>query len=179
VVLAGVRCSAPQPAVVSAPIVLAASAPVGARVLATPPGEGALAACSRPWNLEEAEGGPGRVVVVCGNDVRREPFDPSGSMIRAISPALEPARQRVCNCAAHLQAPAYVDLVVTTVPSEGRAKIEASDPEDDELGPPFVSCVGHVVATFPPARPEACSDHGKVVFVYPFRVELRDSPVSP
>ena len=55
-----------------------------------------------------------------------------GVMTRAIEPALEPARQRVCSCAARLPVPAFVDLVVTSLPDEGRGSVEEGE-LDDEL----------------------------------------------
>jgi hypothetical protein len=112
-------------------------------------------------------------VVVCSNDVRREPIDPP-AMARAIDPALEPARQRVCSCMARMPPPAFVDLVVTSTPDEGRATIEASEP-DDELDPAqaaaFVACVGRISATFAQSHGAACGTE-KATLVYPFRVEL-------
>jgi hypothetical protein len=132
-------------------------------------------ACSRPWNLGEVAGGPGSVVVVCGTDARREPLVGSGAVARAISPALEPARERVCACAARLQAPPHVDLVVKSTPDQGRATVEAGDPEDDmdpQLGPPFVACVGTVVVSYLPSHVAACPDSEKAAVAYPFRVDL-------
>lgn len=114
-------------------------------------------------------------MVVCGTDARREPLGGSGPTARSISPALEPARERVCGCAARLQAPAHVDLVVKSTPDQGRATVEVSDPEEDmdpQLGPPFAACVGTVVVSYPPSRVDACSDPEKASVLYPFRVDL-------
>jgi hypothetical protein len=121
----------------------------------------------------DVTGGPGRIVVVCSNDVRREPIEP-GAMVRAIEPALEPARQRVCSCMAALPPPAFVDLVVTSVPDEGRTTVEASEPDeelDSAVAPAFVACVGRVSTTFAQSHPTACGAE-KATLVYPFRVEL-------
>jgi len=115
------------------------------------------------------------VVVVCGSDVRREPLDGSGAIARAISPALERARERVCACAGRLQAPASLDLVVKSAPDEGRATVDASDLEDDMdplLGPPFAACVGTVVVSYAPLHVDACPDHEKPVVVYPFQIDF-------
>lgn len=132
-----------------------------------------MPACALPWTLEDVAGGPGRVVVVCGADVRRQDVEP-GAMTRAIDPALEPARERVCACASRMRVPAYVDLVVTSTPDEGRAKVEASEPDDDldpDLAPAFVACVGSLSTTFARSHPDTCGAD-RATFVYPLRVDL-------
>jgi hypothetical protein len=132
-----------------------------------------MTACALPWTLENLAGGPGRVVVVCGSDVRRQEVEP-GAMTRSIDPALETARQRVCACAARMRVPEYVDLVVTSTPDEGRAKVEASEPDeelDPEIAAAFVACVGTVSATVPKSHPDTCGS-SKATFVYPLRVDL-------
>lgn len=151
----------------------AGSAPDGASARFA--GSGASGACSLPWNLGDVVGGPGGVVVVCGTDARREPLAASGPTARAISPALEPARERVCGCAARLPAPPHVDLVVRSTPEQGRATVEVSDPEEDmdpQLGPPFAACVGTVTVSYLPSRLDACPDPEKASVLYPFRVDL-------
>ena len=132
-----------------------------------------LTACALPWTLEDVAGGPGRVVVVCGSDVRRQDVEP-GAMMRAIDPALEPARQRVCSCASRMPVPAFVDLVVTSSPDQGLAKVVASEPDDEldpAVAPAFVACVGSVVATFARMHADTCGT-GEPTFVYPLHVEL-------
>ena len=139
-----------------------------------PPGPSSLTACTQPWTLGNVEGGAGRVVVVCGSDVRRQDVEP-GAMTRAIDPALEPARQRVCACAARLAVPAFVDLVVTSWPDEGRASVapgELDDELDAELATPFMACVGTVKTAFAHAHADACGAE-KATFVYPLRVDLQ------
>lgn len=168
-------CAEPGPG----PLVSAPSAPVAPvaaepRPSAAPPGEGAPAACSQSWTLADMSGGPGRVVVVCGSDVRRASLDPV-LMARAIDPALGPARERVCACASRMPAPEYVDLVVTSTPDDGRASVEASEPDeelDPALAPAFVACVGKLATTFPRAHAQACDGADKATFVYPLHVEL-------
>jgi hypothetical protein len=153
---------------------------------ATPAPAGDLPACALPWTIEDVAGGPGRVVVVCGNDVRRQPVLP-GAMTQAIDSALEPARQRVCGCAARMPPPAYVDLVVTTSPDEGRARVEASEPDDEldpAIAPAFVACVGSLVTTFARIHADSCGADD-ATFVYPLHVELvrgtagRDGGAAP
>jgi len=139
---------------------------------AAPPG--APDACSQPWTLEGMAGGPGRAVVVCGHDVRRAELD--ADMARAIAPALDPARVRVCACAAKMHAPAHVDLVVTAVPAQGRATVRVSqddvDDVDPDLGPPFAACVGVVSVSFAPSHPDACPAGEEPSLVYPARIDL-------
>ena len=132
-----------------------------------------LAACALPWTLEDVGGGPGRVVVVCGNDVRRQAVEP-GAMMHAIDSALEPARQRVCTCASKMPPPAYVDLVITSHPDQGRARVEASEPDDEldpAIAPAFVACVGSLVTTFARLHADTCGSDD-ATFVYPLHVEL-------
>jgi hypothetical protein len=132
-----------------------------------------MTACALPWTLEDVAGGPGRVVVVCGADVRRQDVEP-GPMTRAIDPALEPARQRVCACAARMRVPAYVDLVVTSTPDDGRAKVEAGEPDEEleaDVAAAFVECVGTLSTTFPRSHPDTCGAE-RATFVYPLRVDL-------
>jgi hypothetical protein len=112
--------------------------------------------------------------VVCANDVRRRALDDSDSIGRSLSPALDPARDKVCGCVARLKAPPFVDLVFTAQPTEGRVTVEAQsgDDADPELGPPFVACVGTVSAHFAPLSSDACPGPGKVAFIYPVRLDL-------
>jgi hypothetical protein len=135
-------------------------------------------ACGKPWKLD-VPGGDARVVVVCATDVRRQAFEESSPIGRALFPALDPARERVCSCAGRVRAPAFVDLVFTAKPEEGRVTVRAEGDEDldPELGPAFVSCVGTVVATFAPLPSEVCPGAGKASLVYPVRLDLgRGSP---
>lgn len=168
-------CAAPE-TVVTAPLVPSvladrseASAAVSSASLVTP------GACSQKWTLDGVAGGPGRVVVVCGSDVRREALDESGPMARAIVPALEPARERVCACAGRIASPAFVDLVITAILDDGRVTAEASKPDDaldPDVDPAFAACVGTVVASFAPSRPGGCASLGKMTVVYPVRIDL-------
>ncbi len=117
-------------------------------------------ACRQSWALEDVPAGDARVLVVCGNDIRREPIV-VGAMSRAIDPGLESAHERVCTCASRMAAPQFVDLVVTAVPDEGRASVEASEP-DGELDPgvasAFASCVGKIATSFPRFVGGACPE---------------------
>jgi hypothetical protein len=136
---------------------------------------GGLDACALPWTLESVADGASSVVVACGADVRRESLSSTRIGPRAIAPVLEPTRQRVCACAGRMPAPAFVDLVVTATPDEGRVSVQAGDPEDEgdpQLGPPFVACVGTVVATFAPLHAGDICPGAKAVLSYPLRVEL-------
>jgi hypothetical protein len=111
---------------------------------------------------------------MCPGDVRREALDPSGPLAPALVPALDPARERVCGCAARLRPPPFVDLVFTANLPEGRVRAEAkgdADEFDSELGAPFVACVGTVVASFPPMHATGCGGAAATV-VYPVRLEL-------
>jgi len=173
-VSAAACATAPGP-IVQAPAVV--EAPLPGRPPPAPAGD--LPACALPWTIEDVAGGPGRVVVVCGNDVRRQAVVP-GAMTRAIDAALEPARQRVCGCAAQLPPPAYVDLVVTSSPDEGRAKVEASEPDDEldpAIAPAFVACVGSLVTTFARLHADTCGTDD-ATFVYPLHVELAHPAVA-
>jgi hypothetical protein len=168
-VLAGVACTPASGAIVQAPAALEVP-PIG-RAPSAPAAD--LTACALPWTIEDVAGGPGRVVVVCGNDVRRQAVEP-GVMTQAIDSALEPARQRVCGCAARMPPPAYVDLVVTSSPDEGRARVEASEPDeelDPALAPAFVACVGSLTTTFARVHADTCGTDD-ATFVYPLHVEL-------
>jgi len=164
-------CAAPG----QGPVVLAPSAEANAsatRPPAAPAGE-KLTACALPWTLEDVQGGRGRVVVVCGSDVRRQDLEP-GAMTRALEPILESARQRVCSCAARLPVPAYVDLVVTSVPDDGRGSVEEGELDDEldrELATAFMACVGKLTTAVPRAHLEACGPE-KATLVYPLRVDL-------
>lgn len=138
-----------------------------------PPVGGKLTACALPWTLEDVEGGQGRVVVVCDSEVRREDLEP-GAMARAIEPILEPARQRVCACAARMPVPAFVDLVVTSLPDEGRASVEVGELDDEldrELATAFMACVGKLTTSVPRAHLSTCGP-AKATLKYPLRVDL-------
>ncbi|MBV9946502.1 MAG: hypothetical protein JOZ69_06620 [Myxococcales bacterium] len=151
---------------------VAAGGPVSPGANAAPP-SGMPAACDRPWNLDVV-GGDGRVVVVCAHDVRRRPIDESAAIARALEPGLDPAREKICACVARLKAPPFVDLLFTAQPEEGRVTVQAGgdDDLDPEFGPPFVACIGTVVATFAPLKSDTCAEPGKVAFIYPVRLEL-------
>lgn len=132
------------------------------------------AACRQSWALEDVPAGDARVLVVCGNDVRREPIV-VGAMSRAIDPALESAHQRVCTCASRMAAPSFVDLVVTAVPEEGRAGVETSEPEgevDPGVASAFAACVGKIASSFDRFPGGGCPGGEKTTFVYSFDVEL-------
>ncbi len=161
--------------VVSAPSVPARNAGSPASP-SGPEATGVLDACAQEWTLEGAGGDQASVVVVCGTDVRRELLSRSASLGRAVAPALEPARKRVCACAERLAVPPFVDLVVTANPDRGRASVEASDDDDldSTLGPPFVKCIGTVETTFAPVHTaEACHGAAEATLKYPIRVQLR------
>ena len=164
-------CAAPG----QGPVILApaaeSSAPAPRRPAPTPVEK--LTACALPWTLGDVEGGQGRVVVVCGSDVRRQEVEP-GVMTRAIEPVLEAARQRVCSCAAQLPVPAFVDLVVTSFPDEGRASVEEGELDDEldhDLATAFMACVGKVTAVIPRSHLDSCGPE-KAVLSYPLRVDL-------
>jgi hypothetical protein len=167
--LTACAASGPGPVVTAPALVQAAPAP---RASAPRHGE-MLAACALPWTLEDVEGGAGRVVAVCGGDVRRLDLE-AGPMTRSIEAVLEPGRARVCACAARMAAPPYLDLVVTTSPDEGTATLEpgeTDEEQDAELTAPFVACVGTVKASFPRSHADTCGQD-RAVFKYPLRVEL-------
>ncbi len=162
-------CAGAAPGVVvTAPAVSAEPAASGH---APPPEDRTLTACALPWNLDDV--GDAHVVVTCGADVRREELAP-GPMTRALAPGLEPARQKLCACAARMPVPAFADLVVRSAPAEGRVTVEA-DEVDDELDPEvaraFYGCIGAVVARFDPVSTPACGP-GRAAFAYPLRVDL-------
>ena len=178
--ISGARCAASPSPVVQAPSSVSpiVIAPVS-RAAASPDERGggeSPNACAGPWTLDRAAGAGGKVVVVCSNDVRREIFDGSSPIARALAPGLEPARARVCSCASRMKAPPFVDLVFTAKPDEGKVTVQASDGDeadlDPELGPPFVACIGTVTASFVPVPSNACPGSTKASFVYPTRIEL-------
>jgi hypothetical protein len=155
--------------VVRAPSVQGEAPPVHV----APRSEDKLTACALPWTLEDVTGGPGQVVVVCAGEVRREEVQP-GPITRAIDPALEPARQRVCSCAERMPAPPSADLVVTSIPDDGVASVEPGELEEEvdaELGRAFFECVGKLRTRFPPTHSDACGA-GKATFVYTLSVDL-------
>lgn len=157
------------------PVVLAPSVetPALAPHAPTPTPVEKLTACALPWTLGDVEGGQGRVVVVCGSDVRRQDVEP-GVMTHAIEPILEPARARVCSCAARMPVPAFVDLVVTSFPDEGRASVEEGELDDEldhDLATAFMACVGKVTAVIPRSHLDSCGPE-KAVLSYPLRVDL-------
>jgi hypothetical protein len=95
-------------------------------------------------------------------------------MVRALEPVLEPARQRVCACAARMPVPAFVDLVVTSMPDEGRGSLETGELDDEldrDVATAFMACVGTLTAPVPKAHLEACGTE-KATLVYPLRVDL-------
>jgi hypothetical protein len=171
-------CAATGPGAVTAPSAVS-GAGQGPTHAASPAPRDDLDACAQEWTLDRAGSDPGSVIVVCGSDVRRELLSRSPALRGAIAPALEPARQRVCACAARQPPPAFVDLVVTATPGRGRATVEGSlsaeadDDVDPALGAPFVACIGTVVATFPPLPPAGVCDGAlEGTLKYPLRVEL-------
>jgi hypothetical protein len=169
----GCACGAQSGPVVSAPAG-ASPAPAARSSPASPSSSDAPAACSQSWALEDAAGGASQILVVCGNDVRREPAA-AGPMARALDPALEVAHERVCSCAQRVRAPASVDLVITAVPAEGRASVEPTDPDaslDPDVAPGFLACVGSIPVTFAKFPADACEGHGATTYVYSLDVEL-------
>lgn len=127
--------------------------------------------CAAPWALGVI-GGEAQVVVFCPGDVQRKPLDPSGPMAAALAPALDPARDRVCSCAARMQPPPAIDLVFTAKGREGRVTVEAKDDDDPEGGAAFADCVGTPAATFAPAAADVCPAGAPATLVYPVRLEL-------
>jgi hypothetical protein len=96
-------------------------------------------------------------------------------MARALNPALEVAHERVCSCAQRVRAPAFVDLVITAVPAEGRASVEPSDPDaslDPEVAPGFLACVGSLPVSFAKFPADVCDGNGATTYVYSLDVEL-------
>ncbi len=166
-----VACGARSGPVVSAPAATtSARAPASA---AAAPSEGP-AACGQSWALEDAAGSSAQILVVCGNDVRREPVD-GGPMARALDPALQVAQQRVCSCAGRVRVPAFVDLVITASPSDGHASVEPSEPDaslDPDVAPGFLACIGSFPVAFPKFAVDACDGHGMATYVYSLNVEL-------
>jgi hypothetical protein len=170
-------CAGAGAGVVSAPSVPASTAASPAAA-SRPDGTGAIDACAQAWTLESA-GDQASVVVVCGTDVRRELLSQSRALGRALAPALEPARKRVCSCVERLPVPPFVDLVITANPDHGRASVEATgdDELDPALGPAFVKCIGTVETAFAPVHsPQACHGAGEATLKYPLRVQLRPDP---
>jgi hypothetical protein len=138
-----------------------------------PPREDKLTACALPWTLEDVAEGPGTVIVVCPGDARRQPVT-TGPMTRALDPALESARHRVCACAEKMPAPAFVDLKVTSQPEEGVANVEADEIDDELEQDPareFYACVGKLKVGFPRGPSGACGG-ANATFVYPLHVDL-------
>jgi len=171
-----VACGAPAGTYVNAPSGPAGNSSGETAGTSGSQSEGARSpsACRDSWALEDVPAGDARVLVVCGNDVRREPIV-VGAMSRAIDPGLEAAHQRVCTCASRMAAPQFVDLVVTAVPEEGRAGVETSEPEgelDPGVASAFAACVGKVAAKFPSFAGGGCPDGEKTTFVYSFDIEL-------
>lgn len=173
-----VACGAPA----SGTYVSAPSGPAGApgseatahAAAASGEAPGAPPACRQSWELEDVPAGDARVLVVCGNDIRREPIVVD-AMSRAIDPGLEAAHDRACSCAARMAGPPSVDLVVTAVPDEGHAAVETSEPDgevDPSVAAAFVACFGKVAASFPRFAGGACPGGEKTTFVYSFDVEL-------
>jgi hypothetical protein len=138
----------------------------------TAPLSGVLEVCATPWKLEVIGGGA-QVVLVCPRDVRRASLDESSAFRQALPPALDPAHDRVCACAARLHPPPFVDLVFTAHPDEGRVTVTANGDEenDAQLAPPFIACVGTVNATFDAVHSGVCPD-GPASLVYPVRLDL-------
>jgi hypothetical protein len=172
--LASAACASSAGPVVSAPLV-PASGPVAPGASRHPPSApGAPTACGQSWELQDAVGHGASVIVVCGSDVRREPIA-VGPMTRALDPALDLARERVCACAARGAAPGTVDLVVTAVPRDGRASVEPGEAEaslDPQVGQAFAACLGTLGVTFPAFQDAACEDGSGAKYVYALDVEL-------
>jgi hypothetical protein len=165
-------CTPQAGAVIDAPLVTATTARQGARDSAPALPRAGPVACSEPW---APDGPTERVVVVCSGDVRREAFDEAGQIARAVAPALEPARARICACASRVTPPPHVDLSIRAAPDEGSSSVEIADPEEDldpTVGPEFAACVGTVVVTFAPFHLDACPAGGNAILVYPVRVDL-------
>jgi hypothetical protein len=166
-------------AVVQAPVGAAAGAPAASAAPAPSASDATTRAaepstCASRWSLEMVGGGA-QAVVMCPGDVRRAALDPKGPLAGALSPGLEPARERVCGCAERMHAPPFVDLVLTAKLDEGRVTVEAKGDDDEldpELGPPFVACVGTVTATFSPRHGPPCGSGTATSAVYPVRIEI-------
>jgi hypothetical protein len=173
-VLVFTACAPSAGPVVSAPAIAGTAPAAGAVARPISAAPGSPAACGQSWELEDAVGAGARVIVVCGSDLRREPVA-VGPMTRALDPALDVARERVCACAARGAAPATVDLVVTAVPGEGRASVEPGEAEaslDPQVAQAFAGCVGSLGVTFPPFDDATCGDGARVKYVYALDVEL-------
>jgi hypothetical protein len=169
-VVALVACATQPGPVVSAPSSSGAGVERVAPVAA--PSDGPEA-CGQSWQLEDATGSSAQILVVCGHDLKREPVS-AGPMSRALDPALEVAHERVCTCAKQVGAPASVDLVITSIPTEGHATIEPSD-ADTSLDPDdgrFLACIGKVPVTFPSFAVDPCEGGGATSYVYSLAVEL-------
>jgi hypothetical protein len=114
---------------------------------------------------------------MCPSDVQRQPLDPTGPMAAALAPALDPAHDRVCGCAAKLPPPPFVDLVFTAKPADKTVSVEAKGDDDEldpTLGPAFVACVGKVTARIERTQGNggACEGGAAATLVYPVRLEL-------
>ncbi len=179
--IASAACTTSGATVVSAPSVTlppvagpgSGRAP-GARGADRPSAAGGPAACLQSWALEDAAGSAAQVLIVCGNDVRRTPVT-VGPMTRALDPALEVAHERVCSCAARVPSPAFVDLVITAVPADGRASVEPSEPDaalDADVAQGFLACVGSVPVSFARFAADECGGQGATTYVYSLDVEL-------
>jgi hypothetical protein len=167
-------CGAQRGPVVSAPAVPHSSGARPSSSSLSTSASDAPAACAQSWALEDAAGSSAQILVVCGNDVRREPVT-AGAMMRALDPALEVAHERVCTCAQRVRAPAFVDLVITAVPAEGRASLEPSEPDaslDPDVAPGFLACVGSAAVSFEKFSADACDGQGATTYVYSLDVEL-------
>jgi hypothetical protein len=160
---------------VSAPTSGTASAEGARQAPAGDEGAALPGTCSEKWDVEDLVAAGGRVIVVCGTDVRRERLAESADLARAIGAALDPARERVCACAAHMRPPPFVDLVLTVWPTDGRVRVESSDPVDEQdpaVGAPFLACVGATTSRASMPRLDVCNGPGEASLVYPVRVEL-------
>ena len=128
--------------------------------------------CASRWSIDVV-GGAAQVVVMCPSDVQRRPLDPAGPIAAALAPALDPAHDRVCGCAAKLAPPPFVDLVFTAKPGDQTVSVQAKNDEelDPTLGPAFVACVGTVTARAG-GTSGTCEGGGAATVVYPVRLEL-------
>jgi hypothetical protein len=166
--LAGCRTSTPEPRAVASAMPSAVSDRPAASGPALPK------VCGSPWSIGVVGGGE-QVVVICSNDVRRTPLASAPQLTSALSPGLDPVRDRVCGCATRLHPPPFIDLVFTAKPEEGTVTVEAKgddDESDPQLGPPFVACTGSLVARFAHYASAVCSGGGPATLVYPVRLEL-------
>jgi hypothetical protein len=157
---------------VTAPSESPSSATSGRSSLSSASIPGEPASCSQSWRLEDVTEPGVQVIVACAADVRREHVQ--GSMVRALDPGLAAAHDRVCACAARIAVPTAVSLQVTAVPEDGRARVEATEPDpatDGEEAPGFAGCVGAFDATFDKFSAGAC-EGGKTTYIYVLDVEL-------